>query len=172
MARNAVVFTAVVTVATMAAWTAGAQTHTAAPKTQRAAATTPAAGATPSANATSAQDKGAQTQDAPGGSTSDGVYTVAQAAAGQKLYAQVCETCHQPAKFSGAEFNRAYVGRTLSVIDHAMGEMPLDNPGSLTADDVASLIAYFLQMNKYPAGEKPLSGAPEVLKSIMVAPQP
>ncbi|HUU36305.1 MAG TPA: cytochrome c [Vicinamibacterales bacterium] len=108
----------------------------------------------------------------PGASTNDRVYTAAQAAKGQELYAQVCETCHQPAKFTGAEFTRAFVGRSLSEIDHAMAEMPADNPGSLTSDDVAALIAYFLQMNEYPAGETPLSGEPAALKSIMVSPRP
>jgi S-disulfanyl-L-cysteine oxidoreductase SoxD len=109
---------------------------------------------------------------APGASTNDGVYTAAQAAKGQELYGQVCETCHQPAKFTGAEFTRAYVGRPLSEINHAMAEMPADNPGTLTSDDVAALIAYFLQMNKYPAGQTPLSGAPDALKSILISPRP
>jgi mono/diheme cytochrome c family protein len=105
-------------------------------------------------------------------STNDGVYTAAQAATGQALYAQACETCHQPAKFTGAEFTRAYVGRPLAEIDGAMAEMPVDNPGSLTRDDVAALIAYFLQMNQYPVGHTPLSGEPDALKSIMIAPRP
>lgn len=109
---------------------------------------------------------------APGASTNDGVYTAAQAAKGQELYSQACATCHEPAKFTGAEFTRAFVGRPLSDIDRAMAEMPADNPGSLTADDVASLIAYFLQMNKYPAGPTPLSGASAALKGIMVSPRP
>ena len=109
---------------------------------------------------------------AQGASTSDGVYTAAQATKGQALYAQACETCHQPAKFTGAEWTRAYVGRPLAEVNGAMAEMPADNPGSLTPDDVASLIAYFLQMNSYPAGQASLSGAPEALKSIMVAPRP
>ena len=48
-----------------------------------------------------------------GATTNDGVYTAAQAAEGKALYGQVCESCHQPAKFSGAEFARAYGGRSL-----------------------------------------------------------
>jgi mono/diheme cytochrome c family protein len=105
-------------------------------------------------------------------STADGVYTAEQAAAGKDLYAQVCEGCHQPAKFTGAEFRRAYGSKPLSEIDGAMVEMPADNPGSLTREDVAALIAYFLSMNDYPAGQTPLSGATETLKSITVAPRP
>lgn len=106
-----------------------------------------------------------------GPSANDGVYTAAQATKGQALYAQACETCHQPEKFMGAEFTRAYVGRPLDEINRAMAEMPQDNPGSLTAEDVASLIAYFLQLNKYPAGQTPLSGEADALKAIMVAPR-
>ncbi len=104
-------------------------------------------------------------------SANDGVYTAAQATKGQALYAQACETCHQPEKFTGAEFTRAYVDRPLNEINRAMAEMPQDNPGSLTAEDVASLIAYFLQMNKYPAGHTPLSGESDALNAIMVAPR-
>ncbi len=105
-------------------------------------------------------------------STSDGVYTVEQATEGKELYLQVCESCHQPAKFVGAEFTRAYVGRPLSGIDAAMVEMPMDNPGSLTREDIATLIAYFLEMNKYPAGPTPLNGEAAALKGIMVGPLP
>ena len=106
-----------------------------------------------------------------GPSANDGVYTAAQATKGQALYAQACETCHQPEKFTGAEFTRAYVDRPLNEINRAMAEMPQDNPGTLTAEDVASLIAYFLQMNKYPAGPAPLSGEADALKAIILAPR-
>lgn len=109
---------------------------------------------------------------AQGKSTADGVYSADQAVKGKDLYGQACESCHQPAKFSGAEFTRAYGGRPLSEIDGSMAEMPMDNPGSLSRNDVAALIAYFLSMNKYPAGHAPLSGELDALKSIMVSPRP
>lgn len=104
-----------------------------------------------------------------GKTTADGVYTAAQAAAGKELYGSKCESCHQPAKFSGAEFTRAYGAKPLSEIDAAMAEMPMDNPGTLSRDDVAALIAYFLSMNKYPAGQTALSGDAAALKAITVA---
>jgi S-disulfanyl-L-cysteine oxidoreductase SoxD len=106
-----------------------------------------------------------------GKSTAEGVYTTEQAVKGKELYGKVCESCHQPAKFTGAEFTRAYGSKPLSEIDGAMAEMPMDNPGSMSRDDVASLIAYFLSMNKYPAGQAPLSGEADVLKNIMVSPR-
>jgi mono/diheme cytochrome c family protein len=109
---------------------------------------------------------------AQGATTNDGIYTAAQAARGKELYGQVCESCHNPGKFAGAEFTRAYGSKPLSEIDAAMSEMPMDNPGSLKREDVASLIAYFLEMNKYPAGQTTLSGEADALKAIMVAPRP
>jgi mono/diheme cytochrome c family protein len=105
-------------------------------------------------------------------STGDGVYTAAQATKGEALYAQACEQCHQPAKFTGAEWTRAYVGRPLVEVNRAMAEMPADNPGSLSSDDVAALLAYFLHLNKYPTGQTPLSGEADALQAIMVAPRP
>lgn len=104
--------------------------------------------------------------------TNDGIYTAAQAAKGKQLFGQVCESCHNPGKFAGAEFARAYGSKALSEIDAGMSEMPMDNPGSLQREDVAALIAYFLEMNKYPAGQKALSGEADALKAIMVAPRP
>lgn len=104
-----------------------------------------------------------------GATTNDGVYTAAQAASGKELYGQVCESCHQPSKFSGSEFSRAYGEKPLSEIDAALSSMPMDNPGSLKPAEVAQLIAYFLSMNKYPAGDKELSGEPDNLKTITVA---
>lgn len=113
---------------------------------------------------------GAVSAKTQGKTTADGVYTAAQATAGKELYGKTCESCHQPAKFSGAEFTRAYGSKPLSEIDAAMAEMPMDNPGSLSRDDVAALIAYFLSMNKYPAGQTALSGEAAALKAITVSP--
>jgi len=115
---------------------------------------------------------GAVTSGAQGKSTNDGVYTAAQAAAGKELFGKACESCHNPGKFAGTEFKRAYEGKALSELDAGMSEMPMDDPGSLKPEDVAALIAYFLDMNKYPAGQAALSGAPENLKTIMVSPRP
>lgn len=109
---------------------------------------------------------------AAGPTTNDGIYTADQAAKGKAKYDEVCASCHQPSKFSGAEFSRAFGGKPLVEIDAAMAEMPMDNPGSLKRDEVASLIAFFLEMNKYPAGTTPLSGEVDALKAIMVAPRP
>jgi mono/diheme cytochrome c family protein len=109
---------------------------------------------------------------AQGPTTNDGVYTAAQAATGKTVFAEKCSSCHNAEKFTGAEWNRAYVGRPLSEVSGAMAEMPMDNPGSLTAEDTAALIGYFLSMNKYPEGQTALEGTPDALKKVMVSPRP
>jgi alcohol dehydrogenase (cytochrome c) len=107
-----------------------------------------------------------------GKSTADPVYTTEQATKGKALFEATCASCHNAEKFSGAEWTRAYVGRPLSEVNASMAEMPMDNPGSLTAEEIGALIGYFLSMNKYPAGDTALSGETDALKAIMVAPRP
>lgn len=103
-----------------------------------------------------------------GKSTADAVYTAEQATKGKELFDETCASCHNAEKFTGAEWTRAYVDRPLSEVNAAMAEMPMDNPGSLTAEEIGALIGYFLSMNKYPAGHTPLSGEMDALKAIMV----
>lgn len=114
----------------------------------------------------------AQAPPAGGPSTSDGVYTTEQAAKGKELFREKCESCHNAEKFSGAEWTRAYVGRPLSEVNASMAEMPMDNPGSLTPDEIGTLIGYFLSLNKYPTGQAALKGDQDTLKGIMVSPRP
>lgn len=106
------------------------------------------------------------------GSTLEGVYTEAQAAKGQAFFRQTCESCHQPSQFTSDDFNRVYGGKPLSRLDLAMAEMPENNPGTLTEENVGSLIAYILKLNGFPAGDVPLSGAPDDLKFITLSPRP
>jgi cytochrome c peroxidase len=114
----------------------------------------------------------AQAPAAGGPSTTDGVYTTEQATKGKELFREKCESCHNAEKFSGAEWTRAYVGRPLSEVNASMAEMPMDNPGSLTPDEIGTLIGYFLSLNKYPTGQAALKGDQDTLKGIMVSPRP
>jgi hypothetical protein len=50
--------------------------------------------------------------------------------------------------------------------------MPADNPGSLKRDQVADLIAFILNFNKFPLAQKDLPTETESLKAIkIVAPK-
>lgn len=95
---------------------------------------------------------------APSKTTNDGVYTAAQAERGKKAFTTSCTTCHDTDRFSGASFAEAWTGKPLKEIwDVASGTMPEDNPGSLKQQEYADIIAYFLSLNQYPAGDAELA---------------
>ena len=52
------------------------------------------------------------------------------------------------------------------VFDRIRTTMPQDNPGSLTRDDVADILAYLLKANALPPGAKELDRRSEYLKAI------
>lgn len=110
---------------------------------------------------------------APAKSVNDGVYSSGQASRGQALFQSMCTTCHATDRFTGAEFVSAWSGKPLAELFKAVQTMPEDNPGSLNAQQYGDVIAYFLQLNKYPTGSDELKGEAAALGSIqMEAPKP
>ena len=102
----------------------------------------------------------------------DGVYSSAQAGRGQALFQSICTTCHAPDRFTGAEFVSAWSGKPVVELFKAVQTMPEDNPGSLNPQQYSDVIAYFLQLNKYPSGADELKGDAAALGAIqMVAPK-
>lgn len=102
-------------------------------------------------------------------STLRGVYTANQAKKGAATYQKHCATCHAPAAHRGTEFTRAWVGLPLfELYDVIRTTMPNDNPGRLSRGQYADIVAYLLQVNGLPAGERPLPSADERLKRIRI----
>jgi mono/diheme cytochrome c family protein len=112
----------------------------------------------------------------------DGVYTQEQSKRGQALYQENCSRCHSDA-LTGGESASALVGDTfdsgwngLTVADlfeRTRISMPQDKPGSLQRQQIADVLAYIFDVNKFPKGEKELDRNPQVLKSIrLVMPKP
>ena len=103
--------------------------------------------------------------------TRDKVYSKTQAERGGKQYAQVCASCHDPAKVPagkkpgpplvGDKFLDKWKDRSLGeLLENIETTMPNDGSAVLTADDTADLVAYILQANGFPDGPSPLkSGA-------------
>ena len=121
---------------------------------------------TAASQAVAAAPIGAQ---APGKSTNDGVYTKPQAERGQKVFADKCTACHEPSRFSGEAFHESWNGKALKELwDVASGTMPEDNPGSLKQQEYADILAYFLSLNEYPAGEAELQGNAMAMATIKV----
>ena len=102
-------------------------------------------------------------------STTSALFSSAQAAAGSKAYATNCAACHGENLEGGAgpalagpnlktlsKNTKLTVGDAFTFISQ---QMPLNAPASLSHDQYASIMAYLLKFNGYPAGSKALTYA-------------
>jgi mono/diheme cytochrome c family protein len=86
------------------------------------------------------------------------MYTAAQAHDGLVVYTQNCAKCHSATLAGGSApdlFGKSFTASRLSMSGlnrEVTHEMPLDNPAGLTATQYASVLAYLLAANCYPAG--------------------
>ncbi len=98
------------------------------------------------------------------------LYTAAQAASGKAVFATNCASCHganlqgvaAPA-IAGTEFLKTATSNkyTVSILNTIVTQnMPLNNPGSLKPAEYASVMAYLLASNCYPAGKTPFPTSP------------
>lgn len=103
--------------------------------------------------------------------TRSGVFTAVQAAKGKEIHGAACLSCHKPIEHADPRFFNGLVGKPLAeFFGYLRVNMPQDNPGSLADDDYASVIAFILQLNAMPAGEKPLPGDSSALAKVRVSP--
>ena len=106
---------------------------------------------------------------APQKTTNSGVYTAEQAGRGQKIFEAKCTACHDTARFTGEGFIDPWAGKPLKdVWDIASGTMPEDNPGSLKPQEYGDVIAYFLSLNAFPAGDAELRGDAAAMANILI----
>lgn len=97
---------------------------------------------------------------------SEGVYTKEQASRGATSYDTACASCHELGKFKGDEFAKAWTGKPLTDLHTAVISMPMDAPGSMKPEEYADILAYFLNLNGYPAGQTELAGTEAAIKAI------
>ena len=99
-------------------------------------------------------------QDGP--NTLDGVYSAEQAARGKDLYADFCSSCHANnltgtpggPGIAGVRFNVKWGKKSVGELyTYIHDNMPAGSPGLLTETEYLDVIAYILEVNKYPAGE-------------------
>ena len=107
----------------------------------------------------------------------DGVYTDKQAERGGRLFRSECSSCHgdqlagkesenTPA-LTGKDFETQWSGRTVGdLFRKILRKMPQDDPGRLTPQEGADLVAFLLNFNKFPAGKTELPPQPEPLAAI------
>src|SRR5687768_3970355 len=89
-----------------------------------------------------------------------GVYTAAQATAGEKIYFEKCATCHGPdlggieraPALAGGAFRDSWHGQDLRRLLERIDAMPPNAPGSLPAADSVALLAFLLRAAEMPSG--------------------
>jgi quinoprotein glucose dehydrogenase len=94
-----------------------------------------------------------------------GVYTAAQATAGEALYAAHCAKCHggdlagveQAPALAGSTFRQRWQQATLAKLYDRVESMPPKDPKSLSAKQYADILAFMLRANDVPAGTAPLA---------------
>ena len=105
----------------------------------------------------------------------DGVYSAAQAVQGHDVYNQSCAPCHgaglngtgESPALVGGQFLDHFDGSTVGdLFDRIFRTMPKNLPGSLSLDSYASVLAYILQANGFPAGQSPMSDRSSFLHAI------
>ncbi len=110
-----------------------------------------------------------------GPSLSAGIYSELQAQRGQTTYGQVCSACHladlsgsdQAPSLAGGEFLDRWDGQNMAdLVDRIRTSMPADNVGSLTTQSSTDIVAYMLQVNKFPAGQEELKADRNFLRTI------
>lgn len=94
-------------------------------------------------------------------SVRDGVYTAEQAKRGEALYGQHCASCHGLAltgaetapALTGFEFSANWSGLTLGdLFERIRTSMPQEDPGKVSAQQKADILAYMLRVGQFPAG--------------------
>ena len=119
----------------------------------------------------------AATMYAQGQTTNDGIGTDAQVKRGADTYAMQCATWHDAQlagsgtapPLAGTDFMANWKDETVgSLFERIRATMPADNPGSLKRDQVAEIVAFILNFNKFPFAQKDLPADSDSLKAIKI----
>jgi S-disulfanyl-L-cysteine oxidoreductase SoxD len=106
----------------------------------------------------------------------DGVYTTAQAKRGEEIYVERCVRCHGPTLAGGTDGAGPLTGPTFKgnwngvalgdMAERMRVSMPLDQPATLSRQQIADVLAYILSVNEFPAGRTDLPRQTEILNQI------
>jgi mono/diheme cytochrome c family protein len=101
--------------------------------------------------------------------TKNGVYSSEQADRGQLVYSGMCKNCHTPESHTASAFTAKWNGKPLvELYNYISEQMPKNEPGSLSAEEYADVLAYVLKLNRMPAGQDDLPAKSEVMKTIRI----
>ncbi len=95
-------------------------------------------------------------------------FTAAQASRGERRFNQLCADCHRNVEITRSWFS-GRVHQTAGDLMTVMSlTMPESNPGGLSADQYADILAFLLRMNNYPDGEEELPADPALLANVPI----
>ncbi len=107
---------------------------------------------------------------------SDGVYTKAQAERGRVLFDAECAECHgakleggTSTPLAGPEFVASWAKPALTLDDFyyiVRKTMPKEQPASLPRESYLDIVAFILQQNGLPDGEKELTPDPVMMRAV------
>ena len=102
-------------------------------------------------------------------STLGGAYTKEQADRGKLIYGTTCVSCHAGmGNHTGPVFRTRWGGFPLmELFGYISNNMPKNDPGALSPDEYVAVMAYLLQLNGMPAGNRPLAVDTTSLKAII-----
>ena len=115
-----------------------------------------------------------------GRSVWEGIYSPEQAARGEAQYVERCAACHgatlngtgEAPGLAGGEFVSHYDQLTVGdLFDRVRTTMPQNDPGTLSRDQYADVVAFLLKSNGFPAGTTALDRRSEVLATIGIQAQ-
>ena len=107
----------------------------------------------------------------------DGIYTDEQAKKGAAAYAEQCASCHgdqltggeMAPPLAGGEFLSNWNGLSVGdLFERIRAGMPPANPGKLSRDAKADVVAFMLAYNKFPSGSKAMPSSTEMLKQFRI----
>lgn len=102
-----------------------------------------------------------------GAPTTLAVYTAGQAERGERVFSTVCSACHGRNEFRGPIFALTWMAEPVGhLFEHISATMPQDRPGSLSGEEYAAVLAYFLQVNGREAGDVELPADVERLRTM------
>jgi S-disulfanyl-L-cysteine oxidoreductase SoxD len=110
-------------------------------------------------------------------SVNDGVYAADQATKGEAVYKEQCAACHGDnlegsgpmPPLAGKDFLANWQGKTIGdLFEKTQTSMPATAPGTLTPAQTSEIMAYLLQVGKYPTGAAPMSDKMDDLKQITI----
>lgn len=110
-----------------------------------------------------------------------GLYSAGQAIRGRKLYERYCTSCHGAklegnpgAPLAGPAFLSRWADgqHTLDDLFYIIRTlMPYNEPGKLTKQQYADILAYVLEVNGFAAGGEDLAPSPVALKKVTLQPR-